>query len=79
MYDAPVTSKAAELRDLLFHNAAVFAAQSPERAGFLYDSFESFVLAYGRDYESASLNDDERGLVQRLLHAYRELWCFLFA
>jgi hypothetical protein len=74
-----VTSKSAELRDLLRRNAAVFAAQSPERGGFLFKSFETFVLAYRRGYESAALNDDERALAERLVRQYRGLWCFLFA
>jgi hypothetical protein len=73
-----VTSKSAELRDLLRHNAAVFAAQSPQRAGFLYKSFETFVLAHGRDYESADLDADERALVERLLRAIHKLWRFRF-
>ena len=68
-----MTSKSAELRDLLRQRAAIVARER-QRADFIYKSYETFVLAYGRDYESAPLNRHERAHVQQMLREYRAFW-----
>jgi len=68
-----VTSESSELKDLLIQRAAEEDARR-HRVGFAFKSYEAFVLAHGRTYESAPLTDREREHVQRLLDAHRACW-----
>jgi hypothetical protein len=68
-----VASKSSELRDLLRHRASL-AVRMPSRAGFSYKSYEAFVLAYGKDYQSAALDRRERAHVQQMLRDHRDFW-----
>ena len=73
IYFAPVRSKSADLRDLLRERAAIVRRER-QRAGFMYKSYETFVLAYGRDYDPKPLDRHERAHVHQMLHEYRAFW-----
>jgi len=65
-----VTSASTELRDVLICRAE-WEDKKPHRADFIFKSYEAFVLAYGRGYESASLDKTERAHVKHMLREHR--------
>ena len=78
MYVSRVTSKSAALREILRHRAAL-AALEPHRDGRLYKSFETFVIAYGKNFESVKLDEAERLQLHELLRVHRDVWARRFS
>lgn len=68
-----MTSASTELRDVLIRRAE-WEDKKPHRAGFMFKSYEAFVVAHGRGCESAPLDKPERAHVKQMLDEHRAWW-----
>ena len=72
MYSARVAPSGVDPREVLRRRAAV--NESRRHIGCRFESYESFVVEYGREYKSVALDAGERAYLETVLRAHRKFW-----